>query len=58
MIKYAHELAQLVSDEVRKRAKNIRDVTIVEILENIVDLLSLGIGKGRALRELKEDSKT
>jgi hypothetical protein len=43
-------MAQIVSDEVRKRVKNIRDVNIVEILENIVDLLSLGIGKGRALR--------
>lgn len=32
MIKYAHETAQLVSDEVRKRVKNIRDVNIVEIL--------------------------
>ncbi len=53
MLKYAHEMAQIVSDEVRKRVKNIRDVNIVEILENIVDLLSLGIGKGRALRELK-----
>jgi hypothetical protein len=30
----------------------------VEILENLVDLLSLGIGKTRALRELKEDGKT
>lgn len=32
MIKYAHEMAQLVSDEVRRRAKNIRDINIVEIL--------------------------
>jgi hypothetical protein len=32
MIKYAHEFAQLVSDEVRRRVKNIKEFTIVEIL--------------------------
>jgi hypothetical protein len=31
MIRYAHEMAQAVSDEVRRRAKNL-DFTIVEIL--------------------------
>ena len=50
MLKYAHEVAQIVSDEVRRRAKGLRDVYIVEVLENIVDLLSLGIGKSKALR--------
>lgn len=58
MIKYAHEFAQIVSDEVRRRVKNMKEFTIVEILENTVDLMSLGIGKGKALRELKEDIKT
>ena len=28
---------------------------MVEILENIVDLLSLGVGKAKALRQLRED---
>ena len=36
----------------------MKEFTIVEILENTVDLMSLGIGKGKALRELKEDIKT
>ena len=53
MIKYTHEMVQLVSDEVRKRVKNIRDVNIVEILENCVDLLTLGIGKSRGLKDIK-----
>jgi hypothetical protein len=50
-------MVQLVSDEVRKRVKNIRDVNIVEILENCVDLLTLGIGKARGLKDIKEDVK-
>ena len=57
MIKYVHEMAQFVSDQVRKRVKNLRDLTIVEILDNLVDLLTLGIGKTRGLRELREDVK-
>ena len=57
MVKYAQEVAQIVSDEVRRRAKSLRDFYIVEVLENIVDLLSLGIGKNKALRELREESK-
>ena len=27
------------------------------MLENVVDLLSLGIGKGKALRELREEGR-
>lgn len=50
MIKYAHEFAQLVSDEVRRRIKSMKESTMVEILENTVDLLTLGIGKAKALR--------
>ena len=57
MIKYAHEFTQIVSDEVRRRVKNIKQFTLVEILENTVDVLSLGIGKNKALKELKEDIK-
>ena len=57
MIKYAHQFTQIVSDEVRRRVKNIKQFTIVEILESTVDVLSLGIGKIKALKELKEDIK-
>lgn len=57
MIKYSHEFAQIVSDEVRRRVKNMKEFTMVEILENTVDLLSLGIGKAKALKELREDVK-
>lgn len=57
MIKYAHEFTQIVSDEVRRRVKNIKEFTLVEILENTVDVLSLGIGKNKALKELKDDIK-
>jgi hypothetical protein len=42
---------------VRRRVKNIKDFTLVEILENTVDVLSLGINKAKALKELKEDIK-
>ena len=58
MIKYANEFTQVISDEVRRRVKNIKDFTLVEILENTVDVLSLGIGKAKALKELKEDVKS
>ena len=57
MIKYANEFTQVISDQVRRRVKNIKDFTLVEILENTVDVLSLGIGKSKALKELKEDIK-
>ena len=57
MIKYANQFTQVISDQVRRRVKNIKEFTLVEILENTVDVLSLGIGKAKALKELKQDIK-
>lgn len=54
MIKYANENAQIISDEVRKKAKTLKEIKIVEILNYILEVLSLGMGKVKALKELKE----
>ena len=50
MIKCAQEVAQALSDEVRKRAKTLKEFTAVEVLECVVDVLHLGIGRVKALR--------
>ena len=53
MIKYANENAQIISDEVRKKAKTLKEIKIVEILNYILEVLSLGMGKAKALKDLK-----
>lgn len=55
MIKCAQEIAQVLSEEVRRRAKNLKEFTIVEILEGIVDVLAIGLGKSKGLWEIKEE---
>lgn len=41
----------------RKKGKNIRDINLVEALNYMVDILSLGLGKSKALKEIADDSK-
>lgn len=43
----------MISDEVRKKAKTLKEIKIVEILNYVLEVLSLGIGKVKALKELK-----
>lgn len=53
----AHENAQIISEEIRKKSKSSKDFTMIEILDFTLDVISLGMGKLKALREMKDNPK-
>lgn len=41
----------------RKRAKTLKELTLAETLDYVMDLMALGFGKEKALKEMSEDSR-
>lgn len=59
MISVATENAQILSEEVKKKVKTItmRDYGLVEVLDHILDVLRLALGKSKAIKEIQEDDR-
>lgn len=58
MVSVANECAQVLSEEVRKRTKSSKEIMIVEALDRVVDILGLGMGKGRTLKSLGQSERS
>jgi hypothetical protein len=56
MIAVTTENAQILSEEVKKKVKNItvKDSSLVEVLDYMLDVLRLALGKSRAIKEIQE----
>jgi chromatin segregation and condensation protein Rec8/ScpA/Scc1 (kleisin family) len=59
MIAIATENAQILSEEVKKKVKNItnKESTLVEVLDYILDVMRLALCKSKAIKEIQEDDK-
>jgi hypothetical protein len=59
MIAVTTENAQILSEEVKKKVKNItiKDSPLVEVLDYMLDVLRLALGKSKAIKEIQEDDK-
>jgi hypothetical protein len=59
MIAIATENAQILSEEVKKKVKNItnKESTLVEVLDYILDVMRLALCKNKAIKEIQEDDK-
>ncbi len=59
MISAATENAQILSEEVKKKVKTIthKDYNLVELLDYILDVLRLALGRGKAIKEIQEDDR-
>ena len=43
-----------MSEEAKRRAKTLKEFTLVEVLDYLADILSLGLSKGKGIKELNE----
>lgn len=59
MITAATENAQILSEEVKKRVKVItnKDYCLVEVLDNVLDVLRLALGKNKSIKDIQEDER-
>lgn len=59
MITAATQNAQVLSEEVKKRVKVItnKDYSLVEVLDNVLDVLRLALGKNKSIRDIQEDQR-
>lgn len=59
MVSAATENCQVMCEEVKKKLKGItsRDYPLVQALDNVLDVMRLSLGKGKFLKEVKDEER-